>query len=71
MCDTKEMLDGERGSPLLTLSGVALRLTGAHGVIQDKYHTFERNAMQCLLGARSKSLCGHNRWGFANSKIYQ
>lgn len=45
------MLAGERGSPLLTLSGIDLRLTGVYGVIQGRYHTFERNAMLCLLGA--------------------
>lgn len=39
----KEMLAGERGSLLLTLSGVALKLTGVYGVIQGKYHTFGRS----------------------------
>ena len=63
------MLAGERGIPLLTLSGIALKLTGVYGVIQGKYHTFERNATWRLRGARSKSLRGHNRCFFANPKI--
>lgn len=37
------MLAGERGSLLLTLSGVALKLTRVYGVIQGKYHTFGRS----------------------------
>jgi len=38
----KGMFAGERGSPLLTLLGIALKLPGVHGVIQGKYHTSEK-----------------------------
>lgn len=47
------MLAGERGSLLLILSGVALKLTGIYGVIQGKYHTFGRSVTLTPCGACS------------------
>lgn len=52
------MLPGERGSLLLTLSGVALKLTGINGVIQGKYHTFGRS--DTLIPCDACSVLGAN-----------
>lgn len=49
----KETLAGERGSVLLTLSGVALKLTRVYGIIQGKYHTFGRRDTLIPCGACS------------------
>lgn len=49
----KEMLADERGSLLLTLSGVALKLMGVYGVIQGRYHTFGRSDALIPCGACS------------------
>lgn len=53
------MLAGERGSLLLTLSGVVLKWTGAYGVIQGKYHTFGRSDTLIPRGACSVPGANH------------
>lgn len=71
MCDTqkgKGVLAGERGTSLWTVLGAALKLTVCYSVIQGKCHTFERNAVWHLLGARANFFVVI-RGVFANPKI--